>query len=89
VPRTGSVVVASVVSLCPLTAWTLQTSPRDIAANPDRFDGRVVTVNGTVAKVDARVSRRGNEVEGRFQRAKRVGRDTFHDEIDATRVHCQ
>ena len=41
-------------------AWALQTSPTEILANPDAFDGRIVTLRGMVGRLQRRVSRRGN-----------------------------
>ena len=48
------------VLLLPLRAASLETSPADILSSPDRFDGTVVTLNGTVSGLKPRVSRRGN-----------------------------
>jgi len=38
----------------------LDASPSAILANPDRFDGQAVTIQGTVTKLRETVSRRGN-----------------------------
>ena len=38
----------------------VNTSPRDILANSDRFDGRPVTISGTIINLQERVSRAGN-----------------------------
>jgi hypothetical protein len=99
-------------------AWALKTSPSELLAHADGFDGKLVTLSGTVSKLDPRVSRKGNSyytfelydgrraitvfsfgeprcrngvqanVEGRFQKVKRVGRYTFHNQVDATSVVC-
>jgi hypothetical protein len=36
------------------------SSPSDILANPGRFDGQPVTISGTIAYVEERVSQSGN-----------------------------
>jgi len=36
------------------------TTPSEILANPDRFDGQVVTIEGTMTNLRQRVSRRGD-----------------------------
>jgi hypothetical protein len=38
----------------------VNTSPTDILANPDRFDGRLLTIGGTITNLQERVSRAGN-----------------------------
>jgi len=43
-----------------LDAWALTVSVRELVETPDRFDGRAVTVHGTVASLHRQVSRRGN-----------------------------
>jgi hypothetical protein len=53
-----SVVLA--LLLLPLRAASLETSPAEILARPDHFDGTVVTLNGTMTAPRPRVSRRGN-----------------------------
>jgi hypothetical protein len=42
------------------SAQAVSTSPSDILANPDRFDGQAVTIRGTVTNLQERVSRAGN-----------------------------
>ncbi len=44
----------------PVSAQVVNTSPRDILANSDRFDGRPVTISGTILNLQERVSRAGN-----------------------------
>jgi len=41
-------------------AQAVSTSPSDILANLDRFDGQAVTIRGTVTNLQERVSRAGN-----------------------------
>ena len=41
-------------------AFALSTSPGEILANPDRYDGQPVTIRGTVKNLRETVSRRGN-----------------------------
>ena len=110
------VVVVSLVAV--VGAWALQSSPTEILGNPDRFDGQIVTISGTLINVQPRVSQRGNAyftvelsdgrksitvfkfgespcrarmtatVEGLFQKVKQVGRYTFRNQIDATKITC-
>jgi len=46
------------------SAWTalaqVPTSPAEILANPDRFNGQLVTIHGTITNFRERLSRRGN-----------------------------
>jgi hypothetical protein len=42
------------------TASGAPTTPGDILANPDRFDGEVVRITGKVTNLRENVSRRGN-----------------------------
>jgi hypothetical protein len=42
------------------SAQAVSTSPSDILANPDRFDGQAITIGGTVTNLQERVSRAGN-----------------------------
>ena len=42
------------------SAQAVSTSPSDILANPDRFDGQAITIRGTVTNLQERVSRAGN-----------------------------
>lgn len=42
------------------SAQVVNTSPSEILANPDRFDGQSVTIRGTVTGLQERVSRAGN-----------------------------
>jgi hypothetical protein len=42
------------------SAQVVNTSPRDIIANRDRFDGQPVTISGTITNLQERVSRAGN-----------------------------
>jgi hypothetical protein len=62
VPRAALVLllVGLVLLTCPLAAAALDTSPSEILANPDRFDGQTVTLKGTVTHFRERVSRAGN-----------------------------
>lgn len=41
-------------------AQVVNAAPREIVANPDRFDGQPVTINGTITNLQERVSRAGN-----------------------------
>ncbi len=41
-------------------ASALDATPGAILANPDRFDGKAVTVRGTIANFRETISRRGN-----------------------------
>ncbi|PYN72236.1 MAG: hypothetical protein DMD96_34930 [Candidatus Rokuibacteriota bacterium] len=41
-------------------AGALDTSPSAILTNPDRFDGQIVTISGTITNLRETVSRRGN-----------------------------
>jgi len=45
----------------PWIAWGLDTTPAEILANADRFDGEVVTIAGKVTNLRETVSRRGNQ----------------------------
>jgi len=53
-----------VVILCGLVATAalaqVKTSPSEILSASDRFDGQVVTINGTITNLQERVSARGN-----------------------------
>ncbi len=42
------------------SAQAVSTSPGDILADPDRFDGQGVTIRGAVSHLQERVSRAGN-----------------------------
>lgn len=42
------------------TAEPVRTSPREVLANADRFDGQVVTISGTITNFREAVSRRGH-----------------------------
>jgi hypothetical protein len=42
------------------TAYESVTTPSEILANPDRFDGHMVTIEGTMTNLKQRVSRRGD-----------------------------
>ena len=41
-------------------AQAVNTSPKDILANPDRFDSQPVIITGTITNLQERVSRAGN-----------------------------
>ena len=43
-----------------LPAWAVQTSPSEILANPDKYDGQDVTITGTITNLRETVSRKGN-----------------------------
>jgi cytochrome c-type biogenesis protein CcmE len=50
------------VMLCAIAAaQAASTSPSEILANPDRFDGQTVTISGTITNLQERVSRAGNQ----------------------------
>jgi hypothetical protein len=50
--RSPCILVATLYCLLavatPVSAQVVNTSPRDILANSDRFDGRPVTISGTI-----------------------------------------
>jgi hypothetical protein len=52
--------VAVVLFVAPLGWVASDTTPAQILEGPDQFDGKAVTLVGTVTNLDARVSRRGN-----------------------------
>ena len=54
----GLAVVVSFVAA--VVASALQSSPTEILGNPDRFDGQLVTISGTLTNLQPRVSQRGN-----------------------------
>lgn len=111
--------VALVVVIASSAAWALKASPTEILADPDRFDGKFVTLTGKVTKLKPRTSQKGNPyytfdlhdgrrgitvfsfgrppcnqdvpatVEGHFQKVKRQGRNTFHNQVEATAVVCR
>ena len=54
------VALALLVVTLPLPAWSLETSAEEILRSPDRFDGQVVTLRGTVTALRVRVSKIGN-----------------------------
>ena len=54
----GLALVVSVVITA--AALALQTSPAEILGNPDRFDGQIVMVTGTLTNFRPTVSQRGN-----------------------------
>ena len=45
------ILAAAVVS--PVAVYALVTTPGEILANPDRFDGQVVTIEGTMTEFQA------------------------------------
>jgi hypothetical protein len=53
-------VVVVVLFVAPLGWGASETTPAQILKGPDQFDGKAVTLLGTVTNLDARVSRRGN-----------------------------
>ncbi len=42
------------------SAHAVNTSPSEILATPNRFDGQAVTITGTITNLSERVSQRGN-----------------------------
>ena len=52
------IVLVSLVTARPVDA--LDASPSAILTNPDRFDGKSVTIHGTITNLRETVSRRGN-----------------------------
>ncbi|MBI1893872.1 MAG: hypothetical protein HYS14_07175 [Candidatus Rokubacteria bacterium] len=58
--RLGILFVLSVLLAAPLALLALDATPGQILDRPDQFDGKAVTLVGTVRNLDARVSRRGN-----------------------------
>ena len=91
---------------------------KDLLAEPDKWHGRAVVVNGSVGKLEPRTSQRGNpyytfllndgkqsvtvfsygtpevkdgnrvQVEGTFLKVNRVGKYTFQNQVDATRIRA-
>jgi len=49
-----------VLFLAVLSAAAAQTSPSEILANPEKYDGHDVTLTGTVTNLRETVSRKGN-----------------------------
>jgi hypothetical protein len=56
----AAVVVTVAVVACPLLAAALDTTAAEILKNPERFDGQTVSLSGTMSRLDARTSRKGN-----------------------------
>jgi len=54
------VIVLGLLLVNPLISFALDALPGEILANPDRFDGQVVTLQGTITNFRERVSRSGN-----------------------------
>ncbi|MBI4218528.1 MAG: hypothetical protein HY682_00185 [Chloroflexi bacterium] len=53
-------VLAVAVLILPLAAWAVTASPGEILNDPDRFDGKLVTVTGSVTVLKAKISGKGN-----------------------------
>jgi hypothetical protein len=58
--RSPGIDVAPKQCVSPVTVYALVTTPSEILANPDRFDGQVITLEATMTKLRQHVSRRGN-----------------------------
>jgi hypothetical protein len=56
---TGALALVTVL-LVVLPASALQTSPSEILANPEKYDGQDVTITGTVTNLRETVSQKGN-----------------------------
>ena len=91
---------------------------KDLLAEPDKRHGQAVVVTGSVGKLEARTSQRGNpyytfrlndgmqsltvfsygtpevkngnrvQGEGTFLKVKQVGKYTFQNQVDATRIRA-
>ncbi len=55
-----SFVLALLVAVLVTTACGLDTGPSEILKDPDKFDGKTVTITGTVLNLRTTVSRKGN-----------------------------
>jgi predicted dienelactone hydrolase len=56
-------IVLATLCLLPFASANAQaprTSPTEILASPERFDGRPVTISGTITNVQERISQAGN-----------------------------
>ena len=51
---------STILILAACTAHALDVSPREILENPDRFDGRPVTVSGMILNLRETISQKGN-----------------------------
>jgi len=91
---------------------------KEILANPNKYDGQEVTIQGEATKIKPRTSKEGNDytrftlkdesgkgmniftrghplitegqkvtVTGIYQKVKRVGRHTFHNEVKAWNIN--
>lgn len=56
----GTTILVLAVLLLPLAAWAVTASPGEILGDPDRFDGKLVTVTGRVTVLKAKISGKGN-----------------------------
>jgi len=56
----ASFVIALALLVRALPTAALDTSPSAILTNPDRFDGKSVTMHGAITNLHETVSRRGN-----------------------------
>src|SRR5437870_2623384 len=52
--------LVAILILAACTAHALDVSPREILENPDRFDGRPVTVSGMILNLRETISQKGN-----------------------------
>ena len=59
--RPSLVLLMLVVLAAVRPAGALDASPSAILTNPDRFDGKGVTIQGTITNLRETVSRRGND----------------------------
>ena len=67
---------------------------RDLLEAPDKWHGRPLVLSGTVTRLEPQVLRDPGgqngqrvQVEGIFHKVKRVGKHTFQNQVDATRIH--
>jgi DNA polymerase III alpha subunit len=59
-PMPRLLLVAVVLAILWTPGEALTNSPAEVLSNPERFDGKVVTLAGTVTNLKERVSRQGN-----------------------------
>jgi hypothetical protein len=58
---TSFIILTTVFLLCTsASAQAIKTTPKEILANPDKFDGKMVQVMGVASNIFTKVSRSGN-----------------------------
>ncbi len=89
-PFASGLVLLLLLAAAPV-GWTLEASPAEILTNPDRLDGKLVTLTGVVTNLQPRMSRRGNPyytfdltAEGRAVRVFSFGRSPCQAGATAT-----